>query len=71
MTSEELKDALLGKYPVFAKGIMYKQVNAVIYRVQEGRIAVTAELLDQCGHSVTICPIKDITKEKQNERRED
>lgn len=32
MTAEEIKDALLKKYPVCAGGIEYKCVNAVIYR---------------------------------------
>lgn len=62
MTAEEVKDALLKKYPVIASGIEYKCVNAVIYRERDKRIVVSAELLDRCGHSVTIVPLKNIEK---------
>lgn len=60
MTAEEIKDALLKKYPVRANGIEYKRVTAVIYREQNGRIAVSAELLDKNQKSVTIAPLDKI-----------
>ncbi len=62
MTSEEVKDALLKKYPVRAGGIEYKCVTAVIYREQNGRIAVSCELLDKNKNSVTIVSLDKIEK---------
>ena len=62
MTAEEIKDALLKKYPVCAHGIEYKCVTAVIYREQDKRIVVSAELLDRCGNSVTIVPLDKVKK---------
>jgi hypothetical protein len=62
MTAEEIKDALLKKYPVIAGGIEYKRVTAVIYREQDKKIVVSAELLDRNGRSVTIAPLKNIEK---------
>ena len=62
MTSEEIKDALLKKYPVCANGIEYKCVTAVIYREQSGRITVSGELLDKNQKSVTIVSLDKIEK---------
>jgi hypothetical protein len=62
MTSEEIKDALLKKYPVYANGIEYKCVTAVIYRKNNGRIVVSGELLDKNEMSVTIVPLDKIEK---------
>ena len=62
MTAEEIKDALMKKYPVCAGGIEYKRVTAVIYREQDGRIVVSGELLDKCRNSVTIVSLKNIEK---------
>lgn len=62
MTSEEIKDALLKKYPVYANGIEYKCVTAVIYRENNGRIMVSGELLDRCKNSVTIVALDKIEK---------
>lgn len=62
MTGEEIKDALLKKSPVCANGIEYKCVTAVIYREQDKKIVVSGELLDRCGHSVTIVPLDKIER---------
>lgn len=62
MTSEEIKDALLKKYPVIAGGIEYKCVTAVIYRESNGRITVSGELLDKHKNSVTIVALDKIEK---------
>ena len=62
MTSEEIKDALLKKYPVIADGIEYRCVTAVIYRERNGRIAVSGELLDKNKNSVTIVSLDKIEK---------
>jgi hypothetical protein len=53
---------LLKKYPVHAHGIEYKCVTAVIYREINGRIAVSAELLDKCKNSVSIVELDKIEK---------
>ncbi len=62
MTAEEIKDALLKKYPVRADGIEYKCVSAVIYRARNKKIEVSGELLDKCGNSVSIVPLDKIEK---------
>lgn len=62
MTAEEIKDALLKKYPVCADGIEYSCVSAVIYREKSGRITVSGELLDKNQNSVTIVPLDKIEK---------
>lgn len=62
MTAEEIKDALMKKYPVCAGGIEYKCVTAVIYRERNGRIEVSGELLDKNQRSVTIVSLDKIKK---------
>jgi hypothetical protein len=62
MTGEELKEALMNKYPVCSNGIEYKCVNAIIYRNKDGKILVSAELLDRNERSVTIAPLDNIKK---------
>ena len=62
MTAEEIKHALLNKYPVYAGGIEYKCVTAVIYRAQNGRITVSGELLDKSENSVTIVSLDKIER---------
>ena len=62
MTAEEIKDALMKKYPVCANGIEYKCVTAVIYRERNKRIVVSAELLDKNKNSVTIVPLEIIQR---------
>lgn len=32
--------------------IEYERVNAIIYTEKDGKIKVSAELMDKCGHSV-------------------
>lgn len=60
MENDELKTALLSKKPVMYKlsaseEIEYKYVSGIIYRAENGRIVVTAEITDKNGQSVTIC----------------
>ena len=62
MTAEEIKDALLKKYPVRANGIDFLCVTAVIYREKDGRVTVSGELLDKNRHSVTIVSLDKIEK---------
>ena len=61
MTNDEIKDALYAETPVEYKGIKYRCISAIIYRKgQETKTSITVELLDRCGHSVTIAPAKDV-----------
>lgn len=60
MTNEELKQALLDGQPVIltlGDGFMaeYEKVTAIVYRAKNGRVLVSAEVLDKCRHSVTYC----------------
>ena len=64
MTGEEAKKALFGKMPVRYKGVEYTRITAITYRYNSKmELIVSAELLDKCGHSVVIAPIKDIEVE--------
>ena len=56
MSNDDLKKALFSRAPVEYGGITYQCVNGVIYRVRDGKIAISAELLDRSGRSVTIAP---------------
>ena len=66
MTSAEIKQAMVNFSPVVYKGIVYKKINAYIYRIYENphshkyREAFQVELLDKNGQSVTIAEAKDI-----------
>lgn len=61
MTNEEAKKALFEKRPVNYNGVEYSYISGIIYRYDnKGKLMVSAELFDKCGHSVVIAPIKDI-----------
>lgn len=61
VTNEEIKDALYAETPVEYHGIKYRCISAIIYRKgQDTKTDITVELLDKCGHSVTIAPAKDV-----------
>ena len=61
MTGEEAKKALFGKMPVRYRGVDYIRMTGIIYRYNSKmELIVSAELLDKCGHSVVIAPIKEI-----------
>ena len=62
MTNAELKTALLTESPVRCDGISYAKISAIIYR-NNGGIASRAELMDNCGRSVTFVNGKDVEKE--------
>lgn len=63
MNNEELKEALLQRFPVVCRGVTYDHISAIIYRAGNGRIVVTAELMDKNQNSVTIAEPRHITKE--------
>lgn len=52
MTNAELKDALLTKRLVLYNGILYKCVDQIVYRSNNGAIHVTAGLLDFNGSCI-------------------
>jgi hypothetical protein len=60
MDNAELKEALFNRRPVVhfaggSDGVEYERVSAIIYRVGDnGKLNVSAELSDKCGHSVSI-----------------
>lgn len=54
MTNEELKTALVSGCPVESGGIAYKCVSAIIYRYRNGKLDISAEVTDYCGHSISI-----------------
>lgn len=59
MTNNELKDALINRRPVcftvpHIGEFNGKYVSAVIYRVVENRLCVSAEIADKSGRSVII-----------------
>lgn len=65
MDNNELKKALFNQRPIILDApttgeLHYKFVSAIIYRVKNGKLDVTAELKDKCGHSVTIADSKKI-----------
>lgn len=69
MNNNELKEALLNQRPVILKHPMYGElhyscVSAIIYRVKNGKLDVSAELKDKCGCSVTIADPKQICYEE-------
>lgn len=70
MNNTELKEALFNKRPVIFNmpslgEIRYKCVSAIIYRVKDGKLTVSAEIEDKCGHSVTIVRPESIRYEEE------
>lgn len=64
MTNEELKAALFSRCPVEHNGIVYKCVSGIIYRNKDGKLDITAELLDKNNNSVSIvnpAKVKEVT----------
>lgn len=59
MTSQELKQALVNRKPVIFKRVNgdrleYAYISGIIYRMKNGKLDVSAELMDKSFHSVTI-----------------
>lgn len=70
MDNNELKEALFNQRPVIFNmpsmgELHYKRVSAIIYRVTNGKLSVSAEIEDKCGHSVTIVDPKNIRYEEE------
>lgn len=70
MDYKEANEALREGCPIECNGIVYRWINAIIWRVvrdKDGKISekyVAAELLDFSGHSVTIARIEKIKRAK-------
>lgn len=66
MTNEEAKEAFLRKSAVIHRDAYrhidqrYEHISAIIYRRIDGRLCVSAELLDRCRNSVTIAKVSDL-----------
>lgn len=66
MTSADIKKAMVNFSPVEYRGIVYKKINAYIYRIYVNpntgkyKEAFQVELLDKNEQSVTIADAKDI-----------
>ncbi len=69
MTNEEAKEAFFSGAPIIHKddyrhiNTRYSYISAIVYRRINGRVCVSAELADRCGHSVTMAPVKNIFAE--------
>lgn len=64
MTSEEAKECLYTHEAVICKGIEYKGVSAIVYRLDPvtKKIIVSAELLDKNDNSVTLARLADVER---------
>lgn len=58
MTNEELKKALFARSPVIYSDAYgsreYRHVSSIIYRCVNGKLEITAEVLDKTDRSVSI-----------------
>ena len=67
MNSAEIKQAMINLTPVIHKDIVYKRINAYIYRIyvsphtHKYKEVYQLELQDQNGQSVTIANADDVT----------
>ncbi len=60
MTAHEIGRVMEQKIPVKHKGIIYSYIRGRLMRIEKGRRVFYAELMDKCGHSVTIARAKDV-----------
>ena len=60
MTNSEVKDALMDGRRVVHNGIVYDKVSAIIYRNINGKIVVSAEMLDKNENCVVTAPVAKI-----------
>lgn len=73
MTNEKIKQALVTGKPVIyfvplVGDVKYDRVSAVIYRIINGELAVTAELEDREGRSTATVRIDRLRFEKKEEK---
>ena len=69
MTNEEAKQAFFDRVPVIYDGIKYNYISAIIYRrnnfKERGKVIVSAELVDKCGHCLVIaraCDLQEVSE---------
>ena len=62
MTNSELKEALFSREHVQHMGIKYDYVSAIIYRTVNGKLQITAELMDRASHSTTVVHASKVEK---------
>lgn len=67
MNSEELKNALLNGFPVDYDGITFKCVSAIVYRNKNGKIDISAEVLDKNNNSVCYVDPRKLKEVQNNE----
>lgn len=76
MTNEEVKQALSNGKPVIyfvplVGDVRYDRVSAVIYRIINGELAVTAELEDRKGRSTATVRIDRLRFENKEDKEND
>ena len=54
MTTDEIKEAFKKRIPVVSRDITYAYISALIYRIRDGKIVLSVELIDKNRNSVTI-----------------
>lgn len=67
MSGEQLKEALMKRFPVVHRGINYAYISAIIYRVISGKIVVSVELMDNKASSVTIARANEVELKEEQE----
>ena len=66
MTSAEIKEAMQNLTPVKYNGVVYQSITAYIYRrvthphTGKYKFILQCELLDRCGHSVTVVDAENV-----------
>lgn len=60
MTNEEIKNALMDERHVQYNGIEFEKVSAIIYRKSNGKVSISAEMLDKNSNSVAIAPVEKV-----------
>lgn len=73
MTHAEAERALIAQVPVVHRSIPYKMISALIYRKgsKSGGLIARAELVDKCGHSVTIARLDRVDWANEADRTRD
>ena len=62
MTHEEAKQAYLDMVPVWHNGIEYPYIHArKIQRNKNGKHIMLLELMDKCGHSITVAQCEKVS----------
>lgn len=65
MTQEQAEKAMDRECEVECKGIVYKRIKSVIITKLNGSRHIQVEMLDKCGHSVTIDAVENVKEAKE------